>query len=82
MKTVTFPTDDPTDPELIAVLGGGPDVDIHPVGDVEPWAVFKLSGGSDRLIIGKWSHGAGPSKHRITCAITDPEAIRIATFWP
>ncbi|MBX5160402.1 hypothetical protein HJB89_25290 [Rhizobium sp. NZLR8] len=81
VSTVTFPTDDPTDVELIAALGGGADVDIHPVGDVEPWAVLKLSGGTDRLIIGKWSHGDGPSKRRITCDITDAEAVRIANFW-
>lgn len=82
VKTVTFPTADPSDAELIAAMGGGPDVDIHPVGDVEEWAVFKLSGGKDRLVIGKWSYGEGPNKSRITCNLSDAEAVNIATHWP
>lgn len=81
VKTVTFSNYNPSDPELIAAMGGGPNVDIHPVGDVDQWAVFKLNGGVDRLVIGIWTEGDEPNKRRITCDLSDAEAVRIASTW-
>lgn len=76
VKTVIFQSHNPSDRELIAAMGGDDGVDIHPVGDYEPWAVFKLSGGADRLLIGKWTHGGDVNGRRISCDIDDDEAIK------
>ncbi len=78
VTTVTFQSANPSDPELIAALGGEGDVNIHPVSDPEPWAVFKLTGGTDRLVIGKWTHGSDVDGGRVSCDIDDAEAVRAA----
>jgi hypothetical protein len=78
VKTVTFQSDAPSDRELIAAMGGEDKVDIHPVGDPEPWAVFKLTGGTERLVIGKWTHGSDVDGRRVSCDLDDAEAVKAA----
>ncbi|WP_104822844.1 hypothetical protein [Rhizobium sp. NXC24] len=77
VKTVTLP-DDPSDREMIDAIGGGPGVDIHHLSQSGDYEVLRLTGGVDKLVIGKAPQISAPVKKRITCTISDAHAVNLA----
>lgn len=82
VRTVTFHDDDPSDVELIKALGGKDGDDFDYLGEVDQWSVIRLKGGRDRMVVGTPPQNSAPVKRRQSCALTDPEAVGVATFYP
>jgi hypothetical protein len=78
VTTKTIISDDPSDKEIIDVLGGSAQADLKQIGQVGAWDVVKTTdSNSDTLIIGKAPYISDDPKRRESCVLSDDQVNAI-----
>lgn len=78
VTTKTLNSDDPSDKEIIDVLGGSAQTDLKQIGQVGAWDVVKTTdSNSDTLIIGKALYISDDPKRRESCMLSDDQVTAI-----
>lgn len=73
-------SDDPSDQDLINLLGGG--VDIATLGAVGEWEIMRIRGAkAPTLVLGAPPYLHADVKRRQTCSLSDDQIVQLVSFF-
>ncbi|MBO9170888.1 hypothetical protein [Rhizobium sp. L245/93] len=77
--------DDPTELELITILGGDEDNRLAVYGVVNDWDIIYIPGSKEKMVLGASPYMSQRPIVRVTCNLPDDEVIQLIktfdTFW-
>lgn len=81
ISTHTIHSDDPSDSEIISLLGGSEDSGLSKIKRIGDWEIVKISDSdSNILIIGAPPYISDDPKSRLSCNLTDEEIKNLLSF--